>query len=297
MVLLAVLLLAFRKLLDGNIVAALVGGGGLIAVTGLLDDRISLRPRTRVAAHFVAAAWTLYCLGGLPALQLGWTSWEWGWIGHALLLVGMVWLVNLYNFMDGIDGIAGVEAVCAAGFGAGLLLAHGLAGLAAVSALLAASCAGFLYWNWPPAKIFMGDVGSGFLGFAFGLLAVASAREEASLLWSWLILLLIFIVDATVTVLRRFFGGEPWYQAHCSHAYQHASRQWGHRKVSGWVAALNILWLFPWAWSAAAWPRLALVFTIIAACPLVCLALYLRAGNALGRLQHLEAGVTGATNG
>jgi Fuc2NAc and GlcNAc transferase len=232
-------------------------------------------------------------VGGVPVLPLGGTPWEWGWIGQFLVLVGMVWLVNLYNFMDGIDGIAGVEAVCAAGFGAGLLATHGMPGLAAVAAVLAASCAGFLFWNWPPAKIFMGDVGSGFLGFSFGLLAVGSARQQAPLLWPWLILLLLFVVDATVTLLRRFFGGERWYEAHRSHAYQHASRRWGHRTVTQMVAALNVVWLFPLSWAATAWPRLAFAFTVVAALPLVCLAVYLKAGSAAGRLSRLEeAGVT-----
>ena len=279
-VLIAVPFLAFQNLLGWNFVAALVGGGGLVALIGFVDDRVHLCARTRIVAHFVAAGWALYWLRGIPAIQVGSISWAWGWPGNLAVLVGMVWLVNLYNFMDGIDGIAGVEAVCAAGVGALLLASHHFSGLAVVAAVMATSSAGFLLWNWPPARIFMGDGSSGFLGFAFGLLIVASTRKEGSLLWAWLILLLVFIVDSAVTLLRRFLGGARWYEAHCSHTYQHASRRWGSLKVIRVVAGLNVAWLLPLAWAAMVWSRLGLMFTLIAAFPLVLLAFHFRAGCA-----------------
>lgn len=106
--------------------------------------------------------------------------------------------------------------------------------------------AGFLAWNFPPARIFMGDAGSGFLGLMLGALSFQAAWVAPSLLWSWVILLGVFVVDATLTLLRRLARGERVYQAHRSHAYQHAARRLGrHRPVTLAVGAINLLWLLP----------------------------------------------------
>jgi Fuc2NAc and GlcNAc transferase len=190
-------------------------------------------------------------------------------------------MINLYNFMDGIDGLAGVEAICVSVLGGLLLTWAGLGGIAAGALALTGASAGFLVWNWPPAKIFMGDVGSGFLGFVFGVLTIASARERTFLLWPWLILLSVFIVDSTLTLMRRLITGARWYEAHCSHAYQHAARRWNsHSKVTLTVAAINIAWLFPLALGACVWPAVGPLFAAVALIPLLYPAL--RCGAGLG---------------
>jgi Fuc2NAc and GlcNAc transferase len=252
----------------------------LIAGVGLADDLWSLPASIRVAAHFAAAAWALWCLGGMASLDVGWTVWNWGWIGDGLAAIGIVWLTNLFNFMDGIDALEGLEAVTASALGAFLLARQGHAGLAEIALVLACACAGFLVWNWPPAKIFMGDVGSGFIGFVFGVLVIACARHQPPLLWTWLILIGVFVVDATVTLVRRLIRGERWYQAHRTHAYQHASRLWhSHAKVTLAVAVVNLLWLFPMAWWATASPAIALPLALAALIPLVGVAVRLGAGQ------------------
>jgi Fuc2NAc and GlcNAc transferase len=213
-------------------------------------------------------------------LHLGWIVWDLGWIGQILALVGSAWMINLYNFMDGIDGLAGLEAVCASGLGGLLMVWVGFGGLAACAFALTGASAGFLVWNWPPARIFMGDVGSGFLGFVFGVLVIASVRERPWLLWPWLILLSVFIVDSTLTLMRRLITGARWYEAHCSHAYQHAARRWGsHSKVTLTIAAINAAWLFPLAWAACVWPAAGPVFAVIAMAPLVYTAFRYDAGH------------------
>jgi Fuc2NAc and GlcNAc transferase len=230
---------------------------------------------------------------------LGWISWDWGWVGQLLALVGLVWMINLYNFMDGIDGIAGVEAVCASGLGGLVLAWSGLAGLAEAALVLAGASAGFLVWNWPPAKIFMGDVGSGFLGFAFGVLAISSAKERPWLLCPWLILLAVFIVDSILTLVRRLITGERWYEAHCSHAYQHAARRYGsHSKVTLTIAAVNVAWLFPLSWGACVWPAAGPPFAVLALAPLVCMALRYDAGRitCTTGVAYPETGVPVAAN-
>lgn len=145
--------------------------------------------------------------------------------------------------------------------------------------LLAASVLGFLLWNWPPAAIFMGDVGSGFLGTAVAGLALWSALSHPPLLFAWVILLAVFLVDAGITLLRRMVRGERVYEAHRMHAYQHAARLLGsHRAVSLAVAAINLFWLVPMAIAAALHllpTALALALTYL---PLIALAVWWKAG-------------------
>jgi len=219
--------------IDARAATGLFGGGVLVAAAGWVDDLRPLRASVRALMQTVGAAWFLLWAGGLPAIRLGAESLPLGVGGGVVALVGIVWSVNLYNFMDGIDGLAGGQALIAGSIGA-LLLAHGGdLGLANVVAALAGSCLGFLRWNWAPARIFMGDVGSGLLGFLFGAIAVLSERSAGPPLGVWLLLGGVFLFDATATVLRRMWRGERWYAAHRSHAYQRAILMgWGHARVS-----------------------------------------------------------------
>lgn len=235
---------------------ALVGGGALVAGIGWLDDHSHVPARWRSLVHAAAAAWALYWAGGLPSLSLGGARLELGVAGTLLAVVGIVWLTNLYNFMDGIDGIAGGEALTAGGAGGAMLWAAGAPGLGAAAFLVAAASAGFLVWNWPPARIFMGDVGSGLLGFLFAVLAVFSERAGAVPLLAWAVLLGVFLFDATVTLVRRVLRGERFFDAHRLHAYQRAVQSgWSHARVSGAVLLINLLLA---ALAAAAWrqPRM-----------------------------------------
>jgi Fuc2NAc and GlcNAc transferase len=185
--------------------------------------------------------------------------------------------------MDGIDGIASVEAVTVCVGAAVLYEVQG--GISIVGPLLlACSVLGFLCWNFPPAKIFMGDAGSGFLGVTLGILALQSAWISTNLFMGWLILLGVFIVDATVTLIRRLVRGDKVYEAHRSHAYQFASRQYKrHLPVTLATGALNIVWLFPIAWLVVEGKLEGLIGLLIAYIPLVLLALKFRAGDLEGR--------------
>lgn len=250
-------------LLDDDVALGFVGGGGVVALIGWIDDRRGVHAAVRALVHAAGAAWAVYWMGGLQSFSTGTRIVHLGSIGGLLAVLGIVWATNLYNFMDGIDGIAGGQALCAGVFGGAMLLLSGSAGLAAVAFLVAAATAGFLAWNWAPAKIFMGDVGSGFLGFSFGALAVASENHGGVPLLLWVLLLGVFVVDATVTLLRRTLAGEVPYAAHRDHAYQRAVRSgWSHARVSGWVVgfclALGVL-------SVLAWMRPALLMPLFVA--------------------------------
>ena len=245
----ALAVLAATGLIQPAFAAALGGAGFLVALVGFLDDHRHVDARWRLLTHFCAAAWAIAWLGGLPPLDLWSAPVSLGWPGHILAAVYLVWLLNLYNFMDGIDGIAGLEAVTV-GLSATALYYSNAPGDPAwtLPALLALATLGFLLWNWPPAKIFMGDVGSGFLGMMFGIMSIQAAWLGAQWLPIWLILLAVFIVDATVTLMRRLHRRERLHEAHRSHAYQYAARRAGtHRPVTLAVGAINVFWLLPLA--------------------------------------------------
>ena len=221
---------AFIGLIAPQAASLLLGGGALVSAVGWIDDRSGVRASVRAAVHACAAAWAIY--------------WIWGTLSLTALVGGVViiWAINLYNFMDGIDGLAGAEAVCVGAGGGALLLGAGRADLAAPALILAAAAGGFLIWNWPPARIFMGDVGSGFLGYCFGALSLLSARSDAVPLDLWLLMAGVFVFDATITLIRRVVRGERWYEAHRTHAYQRLV-QGGrtHAVVTTGIVAVNLV--------------------------------------------------------
>lgn len=272
--------LAHRELLPWDSVWALSGAGALVAIVGFVDDHRHVAARWRLIAHFAAALWAIHWLGGIPPLELPFVGPVTGWFGSALLAVYLVWLLNLYNFMDGIDGIASVEAITVFVGGALLYVIAAQPALAAAPLMLAAATAGFLYWNVPPARIFMGDAGSGFLGIVLGVLSVQAGWIDPALFWAWQILLGVFVVDATVTLVRRLMRKERVYEAHRSHAYQHASRRFGgHLPVTLAVAFIDALWLFPIAICVAVGLLEGFTGLLIAYLPLLAMALRLHAGQ------------------
>ncbi len=277
----SILLLTSLGLIDSAISRSLFIGGGAMALVGFLDDCWHLRASVRFAVHLAAAILVVIMLGGVPESALA----NWGlhgvWIGSLIALLTLVWVTNLFNFMDGIDGIAGSEAVFVSGAGALLNWYHGGApGLTAAMLCLAAASLGFLRWNWPPARIFMGDVGSGFVGFTLVVLALAANQRGTVPFEVWGILGGFFLVDATITLLRRIVRGDRWFEAHRMHAYQWLARRWkAHLPVTLSVSVLNLTWLLPWAWLAARMPDYARFFLAAALAPLIVLVIFIGAGR------------------
>jgi Fuc2NAc and GlcNAc transferase len=252
---------------------AVIGGGLAVASVGWADDRGGVSRRGRALVHVLAAIWAVWLLGGFELLDAGVGSIELGFPGAILAVVGIAWLINLYNFMDGIDGIAAGEAVLAGLAGGVLTWSAGAGDLALIAFLAAGASLGFLMWNWAPARIFMGDVGSSFLGYLFGVLALASERAGAVPLLAWAILLAVFIFDATITLLRRALRGERWYMAHRSHAYQRAVQSgWSHAQVSCAVLIVNTALA---ALAALAVFRPALLLVCCAVAAILLTALYM----------------------
>lgn len=268
--------------IDGNLALAFIGGGIVIAGIGFADDRKPLPVAIRFGSHIGVAVWAMYWLGGLPPIQIGSELVDIGLVGDVLGVVAVLWVLNLFNFMDGIDGLAGSEATFITAVAAGILYYLQLdPGLGALIGCVALASLGFLVWNWPPARIFMGDVGSGFLGYAFSVLALADARANSVAIPVWLILGGLFFVDATITLLRRLARGERLYEAHRSHAYQWLSRRWGsHRPVTLAALAVNAFWLLPCALVAICRHSWAGWMVIVALAPLAVILVYVGAGRA-----------------
>lgn len=275
----ALVWMLYAGLMGRDLFLATFGAGAVIAALGFLDDHGHIAARWRLLGHFFAAAWALFWLGGLPAISVFGMTLAPGLIVNVLTAFYLVWLLNLYNFMDGIDGIASVEAICVC-VGAAIIYAlSGFGTLVWLPVLLACAVAGFLFWNFPPAKIFMGDAGSGFLGIMLGCLSLQGAWISSQFLWVWLILLGVFIVDATVTLIRRLVRGDKVYEAHRSHAYQFASRRFGkHLPVTSAVGVINLCWLLPVAVCVTRFGLDGALGVIIAYAPLLALAILFKAG-------------------
>ena len=276
------LLLLLNNTLDNAEFLALCCAGIIVAVAGHLDDRQKISGATvRLVLHAIGAIVLIVGIGIPSQISLFDRTVNIGVIGSILGVLYLVWLLNLFNFMDGTDGIAASEAifVCIAG---AVLNYHVLSdiNLSTASIILATSTLGFLLYNWSPAKIFMGDVGSGYLGIVIGGLSLMAAKQQSDLLWVWIILLAVFVSDATVTLIRRLLRKQKPHVAHRSHAYQHLAIRFGsHAKVSLLVLAVNVVWLLPIAFFVANKQLAGTTGVVVAYIPLLLAALILNAGK------------------
>jgi len=247
---------------------AMLAAGVFVAGAGFWDDHRSLHPGTRLAGQLASACLIVWALGTPQSLGLGFVRIPS--LGlTALSVLAVVWLINLTNFMDGIDGLAAAECVFVM-FARGMLLYFsGDHTLLYPCFALAAAAMGFLLLNWAPAKIFMGDAGSCYLGAAYGALLLADTVHEPLHLWVWLILLSAFLADSTVTLLRRLTAGERVWKSHSTHAYQHLGRACGHGRTTRVYLAVNLLWLGPLALCSSLRPQAGPIYFLVAIGPLV----------------------------
>jgi UDP-N-acetylmuramyl pentapeptide phosphotransferase/UDP-N-acetylglucosamine-1-phosphate transferase len=239
-----------------------------LALVSWIDDRYGLSPMVRLVAQGAAVAIGIVALPDAPNPPFGWLS-----PAVYCAALGLIWLwwINLFNFMDGIDGLAGSEA---AAIGLGLLLFAMIGtgadpALAALAAAFIGAAVGFLVWNWSPARIFLGDVGSAPLGYLLGFVLL-----ELAVLGHWkitIILPLYFVADATITLARRLFRGERIWQAHRAHFYQQAVRRGlSHAAVVKRVIAADLLligcgWASENGWGASSLAASAVVVAALLA--------------------------------
>lgn len=225
-----------------QILAYLVGAGA-VAFISWRDDLQSIPYWLRFAVHSGAALLALAFIGYWHDIKLPVAgSFEIGWLGLPLTFLWVVGLTNAYNFMDGIDGLAGGQAVIAALSWAVVGWQYQQLFIVALSIFLAASSLGFLSHNWPPARIFMGDVGSAFLGYTFAVLPLLMAPVQNGLPVAAMLFFWLFVFDTGFTLLRRLRSGEKVFTAHRSHLYQRlVIAGYSHRPVTVLYLSLALL--------------------------------------------------------
>ena len=227
----------------------LFGGGLIMAVTGFLDDILELKASIRFIIQFFVAGWGLYWIGGIPStvfferlpILLG--------IANAVTVVGLVWFINSFNFIDGIDGLSTSSATFFSLSIGGYFLWQGIEPYGSLLIVLAACSLAFLCFNWPPAKIFLGDAGSNFFGYLFGAMVLITVKNGNLSIWTWLIILAYLITDTTTTTFLRLCLVKGWYHTHRSHAYQNLARVLdNHKFVTCLITGINVFYLLPLAY-------------------------------------------------
>lgn len=221
-------------------------GGAVVATMGALDDRFDISPRIRLPFQIVTAAWICLWVHGLQRSALGLPIPIMALVGFISLLVACVWFYNLFNFIDGVDGMAATATIYISSTMGIVLWIHGQQMLALLLGSLSAASAGFLAFNWSPAKMFMGDAGSSYISYILSAVIVRSLWVDISMLWVWLIVCAYYFSDTTVTTIVRAATIPQWYLPHRSHTYQNLARIWdSHRNVVSLVIAINLAWLTP----------------------------------------------------
>jgi len=236
----------------------------LLAIVGWRDDKIPVSPLLRLLIQLAVSLWLI---------GFGW--WDFPWrdqVFWACAIVAVIWLMNLYNFMDGSNGMAGFQGVFAGMTMALLFQLGGEFSMALLALVVAAACAGFLPLNFPHARVFMGDASSVPLGFIFAAFAVYGIRTESLALPLSILVMSVFLVDATLTLLARAFRGERWYTPHAQHVYQRLiGNGWSHRRVLVSYQIINVALVLPAVALARMYPQhapvtVALVLTLLGAC-------------------------------
>lgn len=247
---LAISYLFFNKEIDSTLFFALLCGVP-ISIIGLVDDIITISPKIRLLIQILSATLALFFLGGINNIDIGFKILYIPFLFTVLSIISIVWFTNLFNFLDGIDGYISTEVIF---IGLSFFVFFGIS----TPLLLAIVTLGFLVWNWQPAKIFMGDVGSTLLGFTIGVFAVYYQNNGTSSIFIWLILSSLFWYDATITLYRRLRRGEKISIAHKKHAYQRMVQSgWSHQQTVFWAQILNLP-IIGLAWLGIHYPLLIL---------------------------------------
>ncbi len=228
-----------------------------LALVGWLDDRMDLPIMLRMGVQGALAVLLLWSVRGIDSLALGSYVLDAPVLLTVLAFLAVVWLINLHNFMDGADGLASTQGAWSGLLFGVIFLRAGQSVLALACFAVSTVCLGFLVWNRPPARLFMGDTGSLLIGGVVAWMVVVSFAVADVSPWVSLILTSVFVVDTTLTLVRRVSRGERWYTPHRQHAYQRLiASGWGHGQVLRLYAGANLLIVLPAAWAALRFPQL-----------------------------------------
>jgi len=268
---LAIFLIWWNWQLSEELLLALVVGGFIATLLGFIDDIANISARIKLIIQLILSCWVVYCLyfGELLTFDLMPL-----YMIIPIVLFFMIWMMNAYNFLDGIDGMAASGAIFVSlAVALVLFLTEGPIEIIAIFILMASTVIGFILFNWPPATIFMGDAGSVFLGYIFGVLLLFTVLNNDVSIWAWLTVFGYFFADTVVTQIIRVIMVKKWYLAHRSHAYQNLARMSGsHLKVTSGVTLYNIFWILPIAIWSALQPEMEIIAAILAVAPALVVA-------------------------
>ncbi|MCB2195282.1 MAG: glycosyltransferase family 4 protein [Bacteroidetes bacterium] len=249
-------MLFYFNLIESYLFYALLSGI-ILAIVSLIDDVIDLPPVVRLLAQITTAVLAFISLNGIDPIQIFGFAMNIKFIVYPVVIIGMVWFINLYNFLDGIDGYVSIEAILVSAI---LFIFSGNS----ILLILIACVFGFLIWNWPKAKIFMGDVGSTQLGFILVVLGIYFHNQQQFSILQWFILTSPFWFDATFTLFRRWRNKEKLSQAHKKHAYQRIVQAgFSHFKTDLYLIIINII-ILGLVYGAYYYPKFDLLFLLAA---------------------------------
>ena len=241
-------------------------GGTVALLFGFVDDIKNLSAIIKLFLQIALAGWAVYLLDGGPLYSINWIP---NILAIVLTMFFLVWAMNAYNFVDGIDGIATSGAILSSiAIALAIVVSNGYIISAELLFLLFSTMLSFLIFNWPPAKIFMGDSGSVFLGYFFGCMVLYTIMRGEVSIWSWIIVFGYYISDTTITQITRLIMVRKWYFAHRSHAYQNFARITNsHLRTNLFFILYYLIWLLPLLIWSLLEPDNAEFISIIALCP------------------------------
>jgi Fuc2NAc and GlcNAc transferase len=239
-----------------------IAGGVIIGTAGWLDDRNHVPVIVRFLCHFLSAIILSYLFNRLLSVNILGTDYNLSILGAVIFVLYVVWMINLYNFMDGIDGIAISQLIVPSIFIAVVSGLNHYNEAYLISIIIIASSIFFYKYNWPPSKMFMGDVLSGFIGYYFAALTIYLNNILKISIFIIPVLLSVFIYDATVTLIKRIVKKEKIWEAHNDHYYQKFAKVYGHKKVTVAVIIFNFILFLP-AYIIFKFPKLDLYIAII----------------------------------
>jgi len=272
--LLVVFCIFILKVFDNisNFALYIFGFGGLVATLfGFVDDIKDISARVKLIVQLFLSGWVVYWLYSSELLLLNFIPL---YVAASLALFFMVWMINAYNFIDGIDGMAASTAVFVSlTLAVMLFVTEGPFEVMVVFVLISTAVCGFMFFNWPPATVFMGDAGSLFLGYMFGSLLLLTVLNGSISIWTWLTVFGYFFSDTTATQIMRVVLVKKWYLAHRSHAYQNLARITdSHFKVTTSVVVYNLLWVFPLTLWSTFQPAMGMVTAFLSIVPALIVA-------------------------
>jgi Fuc2NAc and GlcNAc transferase len=264
-VLSSLLILSFIRTINFHTYLPILIGGFVISIVGFADDCLELSARLRMFVQLIIAIWLYFWFADGANLNIGFVLINIGWLKFPITIFLLLWFYNLFNFIDGSDGMASSAVIYISTVFSIIWFIEHQQMLLLLLTLLGSATLGFIVFNWPPAKIFLGDVGTSFCSYIISVVIMISIWQEHFNILVWLIALGYYLSDTTFTTFIRIIKfPKTWYYPHRSHAYQNLARIRGHLKILLLVWGFNLLWFLPLAILAYVFPKYSMLYFVIA---------------------------------